>query len=57
MQGNPLEHLTWPQLTWRDSFNNEEVNRLHAEGFDHAVLIDDWWGQVNRYSLGMCPIK
>ncbi|XVV07613.1 GNAT family N-acetyltransferase [Actinosynnema sp. CA-248983] len=37
---------------WRGRFENPEVNVLHAEGFDHAVLDDDWWGQVNRHSLG-----
>jgi len=52
MQDNPFENPIGPQLIWRDSFNNEEVNRLHAEGFDHTVLTDDWWGQVNRHSLG-----
>lgn len=31
---------------------NEEVNRLHAQGFNHDVFEDDWWGQVNRHSLG-----
>lgn len=28
------------------------INRLHAEAFDHAILSDDWWAQVNRFSLG-----
>lgn len=37
---------------WRGRFDNPEVNRLHAEGFDHRVLADDWWGQVNQHSLG-----
>ncbi|MFD1146164.1 GNAT family N-acetyltransferase [Saccharothrix hoggarensis] len=37
---------------WRGRFGNDEVNVLHAEGFDHRVLDDDWWGQVNRHSLG-----
>jgi len=42
------------QLTteWRGAFENDEVNALHAEAFGHAVLTDDWWGQVNRHSLG-----
>jgi ribosomal protein S18 acetylase RimI-like enzyme len=38
--------------TWRGEFANEEVNRLHAEAFRHRILDDDWWGQVNRHSLG-----
>jgi GNAT superfamily N-acetyltransferase len=37
---------------WRGRFDNAEVNALHAEGFAHRVLADDWWGQVNRHSLG-----
>lgn len=37
---------------WRGRFDNAEVNVLHAEGFAHRVLDDDWWGQVNRHSLG-----
>jgi GNAT superfamily N-acetyltransferase len=37
---------------WRGPFENPEVNALHAEGFDHRVLDDDWWGQVTRHSLG-----
>ncbi|GAA2686243.1 MULTISPECIES: GNAT family N-acetyltransferase [Actinosynnema] len=37
---------------WRGRFANAEVNALHAEGFGHRLLADDWWGQVNRHSLG-----
>lgn len=37
---------------WRAAFGNPEVNRLHAEGFGHPVLEDDWWGLVERHSLG-----
>jgi GNAT superfamily N-acetyltransferase len=37
---------------WRGEFNNAEVNRLHAEAFDHRVLDDDWWTQVREHSLG-----
>jgi len=37
---------------WRGRFDNAAVNALHAEGFDHRVLDDDWWAQVNRHSLG-----
>jgi GNAT superfamily N-acetyltransferase len=37
---------------WRDAFDNDAVNRLHAEAFSHALLLDDWWAQVNRHSLG-----
>jgi GNAT superfamily N-acetyltransferase len=37
---------------WRGPFENPEVNALHAEGFGHRVLDDDWRGQVERHSLG-----
>ena len=37
---------------WRGDFDNATVNALHAEGFEHRVLDDDWWAQVNRHSLG-----
>ena len=37
---------------WREEFTNAEVNALHAEGFGHRVLEDDWRGQVERHSLG-----
>lgn len=37
---------------WRGRFDNIEVNALHAEGFDHRPLDDDWWGQVTRHSVG-----
>ena len=37
---------------WRGDFENAEVNALHAEGFGHPVLADDWKGQVERHSLG-----
>ncbi|HEY3523321.1 MAG TPA: GNAT family N-acetyltransferase [Candidatus Limnocylindrales bacterium] len=37
---------------WRGPFANDELNRLHAEGFAHDVLDIDWRGQVERHSLG-----
>jgi ribosomal protein S18 acetylase RimI-like enzyme len=37
---------------WRGPFENPEVNALHAEGFGHAVLDDDWRTQIERHSLG-----
>jgi GNAT superfamily N-acetyltransferase len=40
-------------LTWRGAFSNEELNHLQAEWSDQAVPgNDDWWGRVNRHSLG-----
>ncbi len=43
--------------SWRDVFNNDAVNALHAEAFNHRVLNDDWWAQVNRHSLGWVCAK
>jgi GNAT superfamily N-acetyltransferase len=38
---------------WRGEFGNAELNALHAEAFEHAVLgDDDWRTQVARHSLG-----
>ena len=37
---------------WRGDFDNTAVNALHAEGFGHAPLEDDWRTQVRRHSLG-----
>ena len=38
--------------TWRGAFSNADVNALHAEGFGHRLLDDDWNAQVQRFSLG-----
>lgn len=37
---------------WRGDFDNGEVNALHAEGFGHRILDDDWKNQLHRHSLG-----
>ncbi len=37
---------------WRGTFKNGDLNRLHAEAFEHRVLVDDWAAQVDRHSLG-----
>jgi GNAT superfamily N-acetyltransferase len=37
---------------WRGDFENAELNRLHAEGFGHRQLDDDWRSQVRQHSLG-----
>ncbi len=37
---------------WRGDFANAELNALHAEGFGHPPLDDDWRAQVERHSLG-----
>ena len=46
-----------PALEWRGAFANDELNVLHAECFEHAVLGDDWWAQVNRFSLGWVCLR
>ncbi|MBO0687176.1 MAG: GNAT family N-acetyltransferase [Candidatus Dormibacteraeota bacterium] len=38
--------------SWRGEFDNVELSRLHAEGFDHQPDEADRWGRVNRHSLG-----
>jgi len=40
------------ECSWRGPFRNADVNALHAEGFGHRLLDDDWVTQVERYSLG-----
>jgi ribosomal protein S18 acetylase RimI-like enzyme len=37
---------------WRGAFDNLALNELHAEGFEHKVLDDDWRVQLERHSLG-----
>lgn len=37
---------------WRGTFESSELNALHAEGFNHPVLLHDWRSQVERHSLG-----
>lgn len=40
------------QFAWRGDFDNQELNRLHAEAFAHATLDIDWLKQVKAHSLG-----
>jgi GNAT superfamily N-acetyltransferase len=43
------------ELTWRGSFDNGEVNALHAAAFGTRVYSDDEWDwrrQVDVHSLG-----
>ena len=43
---------------WRGDFDNEEVNALHAEAFEHPVFEEDWESQVRVHSLGwVCARK
>ncbi len=30
---------------------------MHAECFEHAQFDDDWWSQVNRFSLGWVTLR
>jgi len=46
-----------PSLEWRGAFTNDELNALHAEGFGHRLLQDDWVTQVERYSLGWVCLR
>jgi GNAT superfamily N-acetyltransferase len=39
-------------LAWRGPIANTELNALHAEGFGHSLLDEDWEGQLARHSLG-----
>jgi ribosomal protein S18 acetylase RimI-like enzyme len=40
------------EYLWRGSFDNAEVNALHAEGFGHPVAQEDWLTRVTAHSLG-----
>jgi ribosomal protein S18 acetylase RimI-like enzyme len=40
------------RLEWRGAFDNQALNDLHAEAFEHEVLDVDWLGQVHAHSLG-----
>ena|SRR3569832_771265 len=44
-------------MEWRGSFTNNELNALHAECFEHRLMDDDWWAQVNRFSLGWVCVR
>jgi GNAT superfamily N-acetyltransferase len=37
---------------WRGPVHNPELNALHAEGFGHRLLDDDWEAQIAGHSLG-----
>ncbi|MDQ1520214.1 MAG: hypothetical protein QOI55_1287 [Actinomycetota bacterium] len=54
MHGDAVDTFRPMPITyeWRGDFDNASVNRLHAEGFDHATLDDDWISQLLRHSLG-----
>ena len=54
MASNPVLPYVSQVITyeWRGLFGNAALNALHAEGFSHKVLEDDWQAQVNQHSLG-----
>ncbi|KOG86838.1 GNAT family N-acetyltransferase [Streptomyces varsoviensis] len=37
---------------WRGEVDNEAIEALHAEGFDHAPTETDWLAQLRGHSLG-----
>ncbi len=59
VKNQPTERTPWTYrgrmdvtYEWRGTFENDDLNRLHAEAFEHRVLDDDWVAQVDRHSLG-----
>ncbi|MEU6237699.1 GNAT family N-acetyltransferase [Kitasatospora sp. NPDC047058] len=40
------------RYTWRGPFTDDELNALHAEGFDHPVQAIAWRARLERHSLG-----
>ena len=52
MSGERRAASIGPSYQWRGAFENGEVSALHAEGFGHPILDEDWRGQVERHSLG-----
>lgn len=42
---------------WRGAFENAELNALHAECFGYRPSNNDWWSQVNHFSLGWVCIR
>lgn len=53
----PATNQPSPQFAWRGTFENPELNALHAECFEHGLFDDDWWAQVNRFSLGWVTMR
>jgi hypothetical protein len=44
--------ITMISSHWRGPVRNPEMNALHAEGFGHELLDDDWEAQTAGHSLG-----
>ena len=48
------------ETTWRGEFDNDEVNRLHAEAFNTRVYTTaewDWRRLVQTHSLGWVTVR
>ncbi|MET4093791.1 hypothetical protein [Arthrobacter sp. UYCu712] len=45
--------VTWE---WRGAIRNDEINQLHAEGFNHGLSGDDWTDLLSRLSLGCVAV-
>ena len=41
-----------PTVAWRGPIDNDQLSRLHAEGFGTRVFDWDWATQLERHSLG-----
>lgn len=43
-----------PDITfaWRSRFDNDELNALHGDAFEHEPFDDDWRNLVATHSLG-----
>jgi GNAT superfamily N-acetyltransferase len=44
--------LTGVEVAWRGEVGSEELERLHAAGFERRESPYDWRGQLERHSLG-----
>ena len=47
--GPAVDHSS---ITWRGSLSDEELERLHAEAFDHPQGSTPWAARLERWSLG-----
>lgn len=46
-----------PHFEWRGVFENNEVNALHCESFEHGVFDGGWWARVCRFSPGRLTMR
>ncbi len=52
MPPDPYDAVVTITYEWRGDFDDEAVNALHAESFDHPPLLIGWRAQTHRHSLG-----